>query len=416
MIWKTTIREIKNTFGRFFAILAIIALGVGFFSGLKVTKQAMVETTGQYLEDLNFFDYHILSTMGFEQEDVEFLKGQEDVRDAEGIITFDFLYRNEAGEEGVVKAYSIGNKVNQVKVVSGRMPEQADECVVDCDLFGEDAIGSTICLSEHNESEDAEHFVYNEYKIVGIVQSPLYIQFERGNSKLGAGKVDGFICIPQDGFDVDYYTDIFVKFDSYYPLYSKDYNEFLKNKKDAWEEYAAQAADFRYQRILADAKAELDDAKNEFEEEKKDGWAKLVEAKTELDDAREQIIDGEEKLSSAQRDLNKAKNTVAQKEEELSDAEREIAEKEQEIQDNERKLDENASMISKSWKDIEEGKALLNAGRLQLEEQKQLLIAKEQELNALEASLGSTVSAGDISGGNMLAEGKAALLAAKAQV
>ena len=31
MIWKSTFREIKESLGRFLAILAIVALGVGFF-------------------------------------------------------------------------------------------------------------------------------------------------------------------------------------------------------------------------------------------------------------------------------------------------------------------------------------------------------------------------------------------------
>ena len=30
--------------GRFLSILSIVALGVGFFSGLKVTKNAMIDT------------------------------------------------------------------------------------------------------------------------------------------------------------------------------------------------------------------------------------------------------------------------------------------------------------------------------------------------------------------------------------
>lgn len=31
MMWKTTLREIKQSMGRYLAILAIVALGVGFF-------------------------------------------------------------------------------------------------------------------------------------------------------------------------------------------------------------------------------------------------------------------------------------------------------------------------------------------------------------------------------------------------
>ena len=71
LLRKSTVREIKESFGRFFAIFAIIALGVGFFSGVKITKQTMVNTINQYLKEKNFFDFHLLSTIGFEEEDIE---------------------------------------------------------------------------------------------------------------------------------------------------------------------------------------------------------------------------------------------------------------------------------------------------------------------------------------------------------
>ena len=53
MLKKSTFREIKSSLGRYLAILAIVALGVGFFSGLKVTRQAMIATAGNYLDGNN---------------------------------------------------------------------------------------------------------------------------------------------------------------------------------------------------------------------------------------------------------------------------------------------------------------------------------------------------------------------------
>ena len=50
MIWKSTFREIKESLGRFLAILAIVALGVGFFAGLKVTQPAMLKTAQRYFD------------------------------------------------------------------------------------------------------------------------------------------------------------------------------------------------------------------------------------------------------------------------------------------------------------------------------------------------------------------------------
>ena len=54
-MFKSTLREIKGSLGRWAAILAIIALGVGFFSGLKACKSAFLETGNEYLSQHNFF-------------------------------------------------------------------------------------------------------------------------------------------------------------------------------------------------------------------------------------------------------------------------------------------------------------------------------------------------------------------------
>ena len=71
MMKRNTFREIKKSFGRYFAILAIIALGVAFFSGLKITQSVMVHSADVYLKDLQFYDYRLVSTLGFTEENVE---------------------------------------------------------------------------------------------------------------------------------------------------------------------------------------------------------------------------------------------------------------------------------------------------------------------------------------------------------
>ena len=88
-MWKSTFREIKQSFGRFMAIFAITALGVSLFSGLKVLQPAMVKTTDGYFKEKNFYNYRVLSELGFEETDLEFLSKQEEVLFAEGIVSFD---------------------------------------------------------------------------------------------------------------------------------------------------------------------------------------------------------------------------------------------------------------------------------------------------------------------------------------
>ena len=130
-MWKTTFREIQQSFGRFMAIFAIVALGVGFFAGIKVAKPAMVKTTTDYLVEKNFFDYRLLSTLGFEEEDVAFFLTKPDVKEVEGVVNFDILLKDIYGNERAVKTHSITDNVNQLELQDGRMPTSPNECVID---------------------------------------------------------------------------------------------------------------------------------------------------------------------------------------------------------------------------------------------------------------------------------------------
>ena len=208
-MWKSTFREIRQSFGRFFAIMAIVALGVSLFAGLKVTRSCMVKTTGDYFAEKNFYDYRILSTVGYDEQDVEAMRKQDGVRAAEGTVALDILCTLQNGNEKVLKMYSLPQEVNKLELKAGRLPGSADECVVDSAFCSKSDIGKKIVLAETNEESDLDNFAYNEYTIVGIVQSPLYIQYERGNTSLGNGRLSGFAYIPMDGFTIDYFTEVY---------------------------------------------------------------------------------------------------------------------------------------------------------------------------------------------------------------
>ncbi|MCM1044977.1 MAG: FtsX-like permease family protein [Candidatus Gastranaerophilales bacterium] len=384
---KSTVREIRQSFGRFFAIMAIIALGVGLFAGLKVSKTAMVLTGEAYFERTQFYDYRLISTLGYEEEDVAFLRQQENVRAAEGALTFDVLYEDVSGKEGVVKVHSLTQDVNQVQLLEGRMPQEGYECVADAKLFDASAIGSSIFLSEGNAEEDLEHFAYREYTITGVVKSPIYVQFERGNTSLGVGSVSGFVYLLPEGFAEDYYTEVYVKFDADFPLYSEAYDSYMEEIEAAWETRAEQAADGRFERIVADAEEELADAEETFAEEKADAEAELADARRELADAAEQLADGERQIEDARQELLDGRKTLAESEIELADARELIAEKERELADGERELADGIEQAEAGDRELAAGEKELNEGRTLLEEQRAVIDAQEKVLLQGEAEL-----------------------------
>ena len=387
MMWKSTFREIKQSFGRFMAILAIVALGVSLFSGLKVVRSSMVKTTSDFWIEKEFYDYRILSTVGFDEQDVEAMKEMEDVRAVEGAVSFDILCSLQKGNEMVVKAHSLPEEINQVVLKAGRLPEGESECVVDSLLFSEAQIGQKLVLSASNKEGDLESFVSEEYTIVGIIQSPLYIQFERGNTSLGNGRISGFIYLPMEGFAVDYYTEVYVKFSEDFALYSEEYEAFLDGKEAQWEELASLLADQRYERVKIEGAKEIAEAKEELEEGRTEGEKELLDAKEELLKASEELADGERQLADGERELSDARKTLEEKEKELSEGEEKLAKEEQKLLDAEAELEKNLALWQEQKAKFESGQAELAAGQAELTAQSSLITQQESVLAAAEMEL-----------------------------
>ena len=317
-IWLSTFREIRSTLGRFVAIMAIIALGVGLFAGLKVTDSAMRVSMLKYLSGREFYDFRMISTLGFEEEDISYIREQlPDVRAVEGTISFDII-ADVGDNTDNVKFLSIPESVNTIELVAGRMPTEDNECLVDSYTYTEDYIGKTVTLADDNESDDLDHFTYREYTIVGTCKSPLYVQYERGNTSLGNGVLNGFVYINQGGFDCDYYTDCYIKLDSDMELYSDEYKDLIDSLEDPMQEIVDAAAQNRYDRIVADAQEEIDDAKATLEEEREKGQQELDDAKASLDEAKKSIEEYTDTKNQLQSGVNELATQITAMEEAMA--------------------------------------------------------------------------------------------------
>ena len=429
-MWKSTFREVKQSFGRFIAILAIVALGVCLFAGLKVVRSCMIKTTGDYFIEKNFYDYRILSTVGYDEDAVEAMREMEDVRAVEGTVSFDILCTLQKGNEIVLKTYSLPEEVNKLELKAGRLPEGEDECVVDSLLCTEDQIGQKIILSETNDESDLENFTSREYTIVGIVQSPLYIQYERGNTSLGNGRISGFAYLPMEGYTVDYYTEVYVKFDHDFELYDDAYDAYIEEKEAEWEDLAAKLAQERYQTVKADTLREIEDGRKELEEGRIEGEQELEDARKELEDARLEIEDGEKQLEDGERELADALQTLNDKEEELAAAEKRLEKEEKTLADAEAEIEKNMQIWQESKDKLESGKLKMTASLGQMlsqssaadtldgaqltEAEAQLALAEEELNNAYKQLLAAQIKVAE--GRVALEEGRVQLADGKVQI
>lgn len=263
---KNILRTIGKSKGRFFAIMAIIALGVGFFAGLKVTKPGMIKTADSYLREYPLYDFRVLSTYGFDKDEIKAMQSQDEVIAAEGAVYEDFIYVDKDGTEMVMKANSITSQLNTLELRAGRMPESADECVLDAYRFDESMIGEQITISDSNSDEVKESFAYDSYMVVGMVNSPVYINMERGTTSLGSGRISAFMYIEPEGFCFDYYKEMYVLCQDDYGIYSEKYEDYIDEVSGDIEDAANQAANERYEDMQAEIQQEYDDAVAEIED------------------------------------------------------------------------------------------------------------------------------------------------------
>ena len=329
-IIKLTKREIRSSLGRYLAIFAIIALGAGLFVGLRLSRPDFLETYNNYTNKTNFYDFRLVSTLGLTDEDIAEVKKMDGVKLAEGAVGADFLFNTADEDNLIMMAQSIPENVNQIKLKAGRMPEKANECLADPDMYSKDDIGSTIKLSKDNSEQTFDTFAYDEYTIVGLADSVLYINMERGSSTLGNGSVKGYIYIPADGFSTDYYTDIYVCVESEGYVYSDEYEQSTKKYVDGLEKFMSERAVIRRDAIIDEAMSQLDDAKKQYE----DGKAQYDAAKADYDagyaEYTKKKSDTEAQLEKARKEIENAESmmgdtsVIDQKQAELDAAKAEL--------------------------------------------------------------------------------------------
>lgn len=362
-LWKNIIREIWQSIGRFLAILAIVALGVGLFAGLKVTKEAMVKTGDEYLRDNKLYDFRLISTLGLYDEDVEAFSKLSFVRDAEGAYSFDVLVEREDASIVAAKIHSLSDRINKVELLSGRMPEKSNECLADSRWYDESQIGEVIKITDAASEDTLDALKDKEYVVTGLCRSSLYINFERGSTTLGSGRLSGFMYVLPEAFDCDYYTEVYAVTDmSDAVIYTDEYKNGIDAEEKEFEKLLDERAIAKYTELKNDAQEEIDDAKSKLSDAKDE----IADNEQKIKDAEQDILDGESKISDGYSKLKDSRDELESMKafmppavynasvKELDDAEAELKEKEQEIEDAKADIAEAQVKIDDAKKEVAE--------------------------------------------------------------
>lgn len=300
---KDTFREVKRTAGRFLSLFAIVALGCGFFAGIKATMPDMVDSANDYFEENRLMDYKMMSTVGVRSQDVEEVKKADNIEGACAAYSKEvFYYYNK--QNYVLKAISYSetddksqNKLNKPVLIEGRYPKEPGECLVEKKITAPDSfkIGSTLAFTDTDDTKQlTDSLNHSEYKIVGICVSPLYIGYKRDVTKAGNGSITCNFYLPESEFKAGYYTELYVRFKGVHELdqFSDEYKHKIQDiKQEAYERFQ-KSVTARYDKELSQAKRELDFAKKQVS-----NYSLLLQMnKSELESFDKQLIAQEKEI------------------------------------------------------------------------------------------------------------------------
>lgn len=410
-ITKNTLREIKGTKSRFLSIFLICVIGVGFFSGVRATCNDMKTSADDYYDKQNLFDLRAVSTFGLTDGDKTAIESVL----PEDCSVYTSKYTDLAVERGdkefLTRVYSkLPEGINTPVILEGRDIENEGECLISCNMLHESiSVGDTITLVDLAEADEFP-LKRAEYKVVGRYNSPMYVSMsQRGSTTIGDGALDAFMIVSESDFVQDVYTEIYVQSETLRAMssYSEEYENYRETLSEKLEELGKERSVIRYDEVLGEAKQEIADGEKDLAQAKIDGQKELDDAKAELENGKKEIADGEKELADAKEKLDDGAAQIADGEKKLSDSLAELNDGKAQLAEGKKTLDEAKQQLDEGQAEIDAQKKTLAEGRAQLEAAKAQynaglaqynaalaeLSAKEQQLSAAEQAYGKEAMA-----------------------
>lgn len=350
--------EIRKTLGRFISIFFIVALGVAFYSGIRASEPDMRYSGDVFFDRTNLEDVKVMGTMGLTEDDVTAISQIDGVEYAEGIYSKDVLCSVEDTEK-VIHIMAQPEKFNETEVSEGRMPEKTDECLADEDFLEKYhlKVGDKITVRSGDDADLTESLVTDTFTIVGAGSNPQYIAVGRGTSQIGNGEVNGFLVVPDSAFQMDVFTEIYVAVEHAKDavVFTSEYDDLVEQVKEKITGIEEERCEARKAEVLAEPKAELEDAEQTISEKSQE----LEDAKTELTNARSQtakkLEEARQKLEQSEAELNQAKQKITDGEVQMQSAKQKLAKEQASLDNGKSQYEAQVQALDNNEKELLDG-------------------------------------------------------------
>lgn len=385
-------RTIKGSLARFLAIAGIVALGCGFFAGLKMASPDMQEAAHTFYENQHLYDLRVISTLGLSEKDVSALASVEGVEAVMPSRTVDIMATLTSSQSTARVSSFRPGELNQPIVVEGRLPQGPYECVMSADpkKRADISLGQQIELPD---TSNGVHLKGGSYTVVGFVNAPTYPYVSNfGTTSLGNGIVQQFVYVTEDAFaDDDPYTEVYVTVQgaTRYKSGSSAYQSAVDSVAERITQMNPSLAALRLQELKDDAQTQVDEARQKLEQSRQEAADKLGDAQKKLDDAEAKISAQQQKLDDGQKQYDAGRQQLTAS---RYSAEQQFAQAEAQITASEAQIAQGTAELSAGEAQYQAGLAAYNAGQATFTQQKSAFEAGRDAFLAGLAAQGITAS------------------------
>ncbi|MDY5478874.1 MAG: FtsX-like permease family protein [Peptostreptococcus porci] len=366
-------KSIMSSWGRFFSIFFLMAIGSFSLVGLKVASPDMLRTTQRYFNEQNLADITIISNYGITKDDVL------EIEKSKGTEYVEFGYMKDVTikeSDFSVRIFSNTSKVSKYFVESGRLPKKLNEVALDVSQSTDYDIGDTIEFEEAGDLDGKKSLKRDKYKVVGFVKSPEILSaVNKGQTTVGTGELNGFAVVQDGNFSTDYYMLARITYKDVSGLdpYSTEYKDKIELHKNDLSKILKNQPDKRIIEIKREYNNKIDTAEKKLEESKK----KISDAEKQLEEARIQLDSGKQKISDSEIDMQKE---IKLAEAQIKSAEEELNKKESEMNTT---LAEKAKLLQEKEDEYNKVYSLYSGGKILANAEENSLKNKLENTNSL---------------------------------
>lgn len=378
---KDIYRTITGTLPRFLSIFFIVVLGVAFYSGIRVTQKDMHITADHQFDGSRLMDVKVMGTLGISEENLTALRKLKNVQSVEGGHSVDVIARKQGSdEEHAIKVMGKTDKLNQITIIDGKLPQASGECLVDEWYAQQNDLkkGDVLNLSSGNEDDLKDTLKDTTYKITGIGSSSEYLSRSRGSTGIGTGTLSGFIVVQPSEFSSDIYTEVYLtaKGAKQERAYSDAYKNKVKQLEEEIKDISKIENEKRLRSVQKEAEEKIDKKEKKFKKERKKAYKKLDQAEKKLKKSRQKIKDSKVKLAKSKK---------------------EISDGEQQIKNAKAQYQSGIRQIQNARKQLKTQKQTIRSKSKELKTQEAKLKTQEKNLQTKEQQIQGAMQAGMIS-------------------